>query len=49
MAGATRKGHPGAGARDSKADAGRVAAYARVSTEMQAEEGLSITAQLNEI
>lgn len=49
MAGATRKGHPGAGARDNKADAGRVAAYVRVSTEMQAEEGLSITAQLNEI
>ena len=49
MATATRKGHQGSLSRNSNPGAERVAAYARVSTEMQAEEGLSITAQLNEI
>ena len=49
MASAARKGHPAASYRDKKLAVERVAAYARVSTEMQAEEGLSITAQLNEI
>ena len=49
MAAATRKGHQGSGARDTRPGSERVAAYVRVSTEMQAEEGLSITAQLNEI
>lgn len=49
MAGVSRKGHLSAGVRDGKSGAERVAAYARVSTEMQAEDGLSITAQLNEI
>ena len=49
MASAARKGHPATSYRDKKLAVERVAAYARVSTEMQAEEGLSITAQLNEI
>ncbi len=49
MASAARKSHLTGGARDNKLVIERVAAYARVSTEMQAEEGLSITAQLNEI
>ncbi len=49
MASAARKGHPATSYRDRKLAVERVAAYARVSTEMQAEEGLSITAQLNEI
>ena len=49
MASATRKGHLGSGSRDSKRGAERAAAYARVSTEMQAEDGLSIAAQFSEI
>ncbi len=49
MASAARKGHVTAGPPDIKPGAERVAAYARVSTDMQAEDGLSITAQLNEI
>ena len=49
MASAARKGHPATSYRGKKLAVERVAAYARVSTEMQAEEGLSITAQLNEI
>ena len=49
MASAARKGHLGAGSRDAKQGAERVAAYARVSTEMQAEDGLSIAAQFAEI
>ena len=49
MAGVSRKGHLSAGVRDGKSGAERVAAYARVSTEMQAEEGLSIPAQFAEI
>ncbi len=49
MASAARKGHPATSYRDRKLAVERVAAYARVSTEMQAEEGLSSTAQLNEI
>ncbi len=44
-----RRSNRGTGGRESQVGAERVAAYARVSTEMQAEEGLSITAQLNEI
>lgn len=49
MAAATHKRHSPSTSRDAGQRAERVAAYARVSTEMQAEDGLSITAQLNEI
>jgi site-specific DNA recombinase len=48
MAMANRK-QPPATARDGKPTTERVAVYARVSTEMQAEEGLSIAAQLTEM